>query len=172
MEQYKVNKDKDSVRVRFPNNKDAKITIVFDDKHVRDYGHHYYLDGFDDIVVSARIADLYKGDLARGHIRKILCSVLNQLVDEGTLASDSYMSLEASGDIDGSFAALINMYHRMSFKPVSTYLYEDDGTAYTPENLIVDMRENREEELTNNVMAVLMVTKVSDLLKWCKHKFP
>ena len=112
---------------------------------------------------------LYKNEAPPGYIRKILCLVLNKIKKERNLLPTDRITLEASGDIDGSFLKLIQMYQRMGFEVDRTY-GENAESIY---DAILSKSNDYEtfQNLSKEDLNVLMSQKIDNLLEWCSNKF-
>lgn len=144
---------------------EAKTNIVFEQILVKDYGYDAYVSSFKGVMINARISQLYSGGLPSGMIRQILCIMLTRSIDKGYLKPTDNICLEASGSVRDSFLNLINMYRRMSFKPVAVLQYDDE--LLTMDQVLEYIDKDKEIE----ALSVLMITKIKELLSWCQSRY-
>ena len=118
---------------------------------------------------------LYKNEAPSGYIRKILCLVLNKIKKDKNFLPIDRITLEASGDIDGSFLKLIQMYQRMGFEVDRTYgknaesIYNAiKSNSYEYNSYEYETFENLTKK--NMDYNVQMSQEISNLLEWCSNK--
>lgn len=146
----------------------ATVNIVMGDTDLREYITKNYdkvysslVSGEDTVLIPARLAALYADLSPSGFVRQMLCVLLRKSIEAGYLAPTDYISLEASGEIDGSYLKLVQMYQRMGFNVIAS-----DGLLT---NIIEDLETNSEPELDPKVGPfVFMLSTVEKVVSWCQ----
>lgn len=114
-----------------------------------------------DAVYDCRVSKLYANDAPSGFVRKMLCVLVDILVERGSLRRNGSICLEASGDVRGSRVALVHMYERMGFQIVSTmsaamydaFVRGDDAALATDPD----------------PMSFVMAQSIGGLMGWCNR---
>ena len=154
--------------VTFRRYKDARIRLTFlEHKTLDDMGYEQVIRGSRPVHVI--LTSLYAGKLPSGIIRQALCELLRQCADILNIQTDK-ICLEASGDINGDYTALVRMYQRMSFK-VAGIMFQEEEILH--DNQITSVQQVGDGGNINdsNVQSVLMVTSLRELTGWCTKKY-